>query len=586
MNKFKQFLKMVAFLLPYVFSSNLGYYLLNILISITHGVSYVFVTLSLQRFLELIEVVSGGEGTSKALYFSFGIFFVALLLSQVLSGLHNVIAEDVSNVILGDMGKRFHHKAGRLEAIHYEDPHFLDTIKRAEEGVQSSVQLLFTLTSLASFYVPYFLFMMVYLYQQSPVLSFAIVLIFIPVAVSQVFKMHAYTQFSDIQGTLKRQVHAYKDCMNSRRGFKESRVLGITPYLLEKFTTATSAYSLEALKAEKQSIKVEWIGKSATLMGYTFVVLLVYSQYKNAMISAGAVGAIFASVGRMVTLMEEIISGHIGRVTRRIGSAYNFMNFMMLKKEAESDENKSDDGGIQLKNVSFSYPSSNHLAIKNLSIAIRKGERIAIVGENGSGKSTLSMLMLGLFKPTKGEALTMGGFGEVSALFQDFQKYQLSVKDNIEISSGMIGERDGDVWAQLKEIGMDEIIHGLSEKEYTLLSKEFGGAELSGGEWQRIAIARAFQKNANLIVLDEPTAAIDPIQEEQVYEIFRERTKDKTTIIVTHRLACTKWVDRIAVLKSGRLVELGNHDELIKANGTYAALYATQKKQYVTVHTQ
>lgn len=244
---------------------------------------------------------------------------------------------------------------------------------------------------------------------------------------------------------------------------------------------------------------------------------------------------------------------------------------------------------IQFKDVEFSY-SNKPPALKNINCEIKKGETIALVGENGAGKTTLIKLLLRLYDPTTGEVLinqqNLKKFDleefrkNVVVVFQDFGTYALTVKENILFGRPLASE------GSLKDITDKANISGFIETMVntfdTQLGKEFGGTELSGGQWQKIALARAFarQEEAQIVILDEPTASLDPRSEHEVYQQFAKLMSNKITILITHRLSSVKMADRIFVLKDGCIVEVGTHAELLQNDKEYATLWNIQASQY------
>jgi ATP-binding cassette subfamily B protein len=246
---------------------------------------------------------------------------------------------------------------------------------------------------------------------------------------------------------------------------------------------------------------------------------------------------------------------------------------------------------IEFRDVWFRYPGTDRDILKGLSFTVGHGEKVSIVGENGEGKSTMVKLLLGLFSPDKGEILVGGrALSEYSldqrirlfgTVFQDFSRFNITLKENI-----VIGDLDccGDA-AKLRDIadvaGLSELFDTLPEKGDTLLGKEFeGGTELSGGQWQRIAMARALFGDKPILILDEPTSQLDPTAESALYGEFTGIANGKTALFITHRLGSTAITDRIIVISGGIVVQSGTHDALLASGGLYAEMFESQKSWY------
>ncbi len=239
---------------------------------------------------------------------------------------------------------------------------------------------------------------------------------------------------------------------------------------------------------------------------------------------------------------------------------------------------------ITLENVSFKYPNSDKYALSFINLAVRKGEKIAILGENGSGKTTLSKVLLGLYPAEQGQILYDGKaitdftkesfYAGISAIAQDFVSYNLTVRENVAISDIARIDDDPAIQATLSDAGMVE--NNLD----AMMGREFGGKELSGGQWQKLAIARGLFKESEIILLDEPTSALDPLIETEILTKFIKAAEGKTALIISHRIGLCKLVDRIVVMKDGRVAETGTHSELIASSGKYAKLYKSQAKRY------
>ena len=250
--------------------------------------------------------------------------------------------------------------------------------------------------------------------------------------------------------------------------------------------------------------------------------------------------------------------------------------------------------GIVFDHVSFHYPGGTRQVLNDISLTIRPGEHIALVGENGAGKTSLVKLLSGLYTPTHGR-ITVDGIElnqfetsalrkEISVIFQDFAKYHMTAQENIWLGNVSSPPVPSSIVAAAQKAGVDGVIESLPKGYHNILGKWFeGGEELSMGEWQKVALARAFLRDAPIIILDEPTSAMDAKAEYELFQRFHELTKDRTTILISHRLSTVKMVDRVYVLEEGRIIEAGTHDELIDRNGKYANMFSLQAKPYHSV---
>lgn len=308
-------------------------------------------------------------------------------------------------------------------------------------------------------------------------------------------------------------------------------------------------------------------------------------------ISVGEFAAIYSSVYQLENALEQLFYNVFSEMSKNLSYVENYVRFIGFPEDERPSVALKEKFDIELENVKFAYPNQTNNALDGVSFSVKNNETIAIVGENGSGKSTLIKLITGYYKPTDGNVKLDGvdtndiSFSTVakrlSAVFQSYPNYALTLRECLKI--GNI-EKEDDEAAMIKACEMA----GFSPNEEwlpkgldTLLSREFDdGVGLSGGQVQRIAIARAFYRDSSIVVLDEPTAAIDPIEEAKIYRRFAELSKDKTSFIVTHRLASVKIADRIIMMKDGKAIEIGTHEELMKLNGEYRKMYDSQKQWY------
>lgn len=352
------------------------------------------------------------------------------------------------------------------------------------------------------------------------------------------------------------------------------------------------------------------IGRSFTEYGifvggnrakFSFVVQLLAGYiyiYVSVMAMSGSIstGDVLMYAGAIITMMTSVQDA----ILKYNEIAYN-NEYLKLYEEFIKRPNMHYDGTLPIEkrddkryelsfyNVSFKYPGSDKYILKDINMTFNIGEKLALVGLNGAGKTTLIKLLLRLYEPTKGEIRLNGidigkyDYDEYvqifSVVFQDFGIFDFPLDENIAASEDVDSAR---VKKVIDKVGLTELVNSLPDKEHTLLYHENGdGVALSGGEAQKLAIARALYKDAPFVILDEPTAALDPIAEAEIYENFDTLVGDKTAIYISHRMSSCKFCDRIVVINNGRIEEEGSHDTLMGKNGLYAKMYNTQANYYV-----
>jgi len=582
-------------LLPIAFKAAPGLFLWTNLLSVMHGASWGANTWISQLFFDSISrSIQGHAGIGPVLGMAAALGGIAIG-TQVLNGLHNFMSEVYFQKAGGYLFMKINGKASRIDPISYEDPAILDDINKAAEGAKNSIILLFIAITIFTFYFPYFLFMGVYLYKLKPVLALSLVLVFAPIALTQLIRSRVFAHLEDQAAPIRREYEYYERCMGDREYFKETRMLGAFRYFQDLYRSTLAALSRKVWQAERKTGLLELGMRMFTLAGYFGVLYLLFVALLSGEITIGAFGAVFASIGAMFSIMEEIVCRHIGQMTQNLGTVRNYFRFLALP-ERRGKELPVDAGrGIRVKAASFRYPGAECDSLSKISLEIKEGETIAIVGENGAGKTSLVKLLIGLYLPTEGK-VEIGGvdsreispssiYRGISAVFQKYQRYKMTLDDNIRISDVKAGEKGDDVRRELAA-AVEKADLKTEEDSFpngydTMLSREFDGVDLSGGQWQRVAIARGFYRAHGLIVLDEPTAAIDPIEETRIYQKFAEISRGKTSIIVTHRLGSARIADRIVVMDRGKIVDMGTHEELMAREGKYREMYRAQAQWYV-----
>lgn len=484
----------------------------------------------------------------------------------------------------GYMKFLYHNRTSDMKPIEFEASTNIDELKKASLGSEDAPSGIRAIVQILFLDIPYILSLLIYLVNINPMLVLVIVLIFIPTFLLERIRVKQSFAFEEKMGNRRRKTEYFEKCIVSREYFKETLLNGSFKYFHRLFTESNKEFSKEFVFTKKHILKSSVFMKLLNAIGFLSVLmLLVYFVYSR-VISLGLFAAIYYSISQITTMLRRAIED-MGTALVGISNTSFLIRLLDdncdLGKDADIPKNQD----IQLRDVSFAYPNASRNALKNINLTIKAGTSLAIVGENGSGKSTLTKVIMGLYDPTKGEVVygdkplhpysKASRFKGISAVFQDFIKYKLSVEDNIKISN-ITSELTTEKVLDKVDINLPE----LNIKSNTILSREFGGQDLSGGEWQRIAIARGLYRPHDIIVLDEPTAAIDPIEEANVFESFKRISVGKTCVFVTHRLGSSKIADRIIVMDKGEIVEEGTHLELLNMKGRYYELLQSQAQWY------
>ena len=596
---------------PIVFKAKPSYYIFNQTVSIFHGISHGANVMIAQIFFDAVYMASTGKSTIGASPVASVIIALALyvafrLASDLLNAVHNFSHGVKWGHVKGVMSMEISKKSALIDPVEYENPKRLDDINKAANGADSAIHFEFIVSTVFTFYLPYFAFMGFYLSSLKPELVLSLLFVFVPVITAQVLRSSVFSKLEDKAAPIRREFDAYQDATGGKTFYKETRNLGSFRYLKKLFADTINSLNAAYWHANKRWALIDFGFNTLSLLGYGGILFLLVKYLLAGEISVGAFAAVYNSIGMLFGIMNEVISGHLGNLANNFGQIRNFLRFLDIPSDNRADVKISKKDDITIENASFKYPNAEKDSLKNINLTVKGGETIAVVGENGAGKTTLVKLLTGLYKPTEG-SVKIGEtdvntisyrslFESVSGVFQKYQRYALTLKENIQIAdfeSQKVGDGVLDVPQAEAEYETQKVEKILEENHIdkdnketfpngldTMLSREFDGVDLSGGQWQRVAIARGFYRDSDLIVLDEPTASIDPIEESAIYKKFVEVAKDKTTVIVTHRMGSAKIAGRIIVMKDGEIAEIGSHDELVNKGGIYAGMYAAQAGWY------
>lgn len=551
------------------------------------SVCYAFSTVVKQWLFDTITEVVAGKTTYSALLFVSLCVVLFQIGNELLNAVCNFTWSPAMKSIVGKLKQKIHRKIAKIPGNLFEDVRILECIEKAGMGADKCYSLYNSVATILLFYLPYFLVLGIYLWKLKPILILALFFVFLPLTINLFLRQKIFEKQLDETVPLQREKDYYETELFSRETCKENRLYGSFSFFFNKYTSVNNLYCETKWKAAKRAGIVDFGMRSLTLVGYFGILLLLLYLMLDGSISVGAFAAVFSSITTLISFMNDAIGNHLGALFEQIPLLKKYLEFFELPEEPLDSEEIGWNEKIEVRHVSFSYPGTEKKVLEDISFEIKKGETIALVGENGAGKSTLVRILSGVLRPDEGEVLVDGTnlfsicqeerFRYVSAIFQQFIHYQMTLRENVEISAT---DSDFDKMRQClekSELLLDERFQNGYD---TMLTSEFGGIELSGGQWQRVALARGLYKDNKMILLDEPTSAIDPIEEGILYRKFQNMIRGKMGILVTHRLGSIKIADRVLVLKEGKIVEQGSHEELMNNRGHYANLYREQEKWY------
>ena len=376
---------------------------------------------------------------------------------------------------------------------------------------------------------------------------------------------------------------------------KEVKIFDLSGFIIDRFKQLSGKFYLDNKRlAIKRSLWGTFFAMLGSI-GYYAAYVVIIIKTVDGTVTIGMLAFLAGSFRQLRSLLEGILS-RFTSVSQGAIYMRDFFEFFDIKPKIKASANplqfpKVIQQGFVFEDVGFKYHNSERWANRHLSFTLHPGEKLALVGENGAGKTTLVKLLARLYDPTEGRILLEGkDLREydltdlrlnVGIIFQDYLRYQMTFAQNIAV--GNIGQVDNRplIEASAKQSLADLLAATLPDKYDQQLGKRFAqGVELSGGEWQKVALARAYMRSAQLLILDEPTSALDARAEYAVFERFAELTKGKSAVLISHRFSTVRMADRILVLEKGELIEIGSHNELIQKNGRYAELFNLQAMGY------
>ncbi len=394
----------------------------------------------------------------------------------------------------------------------------------------------------------------------------------------------------------ERKAHYFNQVLTGDTHAKEMRLFGLSRIFMERFQGLRKTLRREKLGLARQRALADFGAQAGATIAVFGAFGYIAFRTVQGTITIGDMVMYYQAFQRGLGFLQEVLGGLSDLYENNLflSNLYEFLELEpRVKKPAEPVSVPTPlEKGIVFDGVEFQYPGANSKVLRDISFVIQPGEVVALVGENGSGKTTLIKLLCRLYDPAKG-AITWDGCDlksfdpdvlrkQVSVIFQDYVKYHLPVRENIWLGNTELPENDDTaIDAAARKSGAHRVVARLPRGYDTMLGKWFeDGVELSIGEWQMVALARAFLRDAQMIVLDEPTSSLDARAEYEVFEKFKQLLDGRTAILISHRFSTVRMADRIFVLNGGRITEAGTHAELMELGGQYAELYEKKARNY------
>ncbi len=517
------------------------------------------------------------------------------VISNLCSFLTKLVDEIQSQLVSDYMYGLLHAKSIEVDLEYYENAKYYDTLHRAQsEASFRPNQVLNKLVQIAQNSVSLVAIASLLLSLHWGIIAIVIVAVIPNILVRLKYAGQVY-RWQRQKTTTERRANYFHWMLTQDWHAKEIRLFALGSLFARRFRQLRRQLHREKLQLTTQYSLRQLISQISSTLAVFGVYGFIAYQTVQGTITLGGLVMYHQAFQKIQSAFQGILGDLAGLYSDNLflSNLYEFLDLRpkiadpLHPKPVPQPMQK----GIIFNQVSFQYPTSSRQALEAVNLTIQPGEIVALVGENGSGKTTLIKLLCRLYDPTEGN-ITLDGIDlrqfrltelrqEISVIFQDYTKYHLTVQENIWFGNINIPPEAEKIAVAAGYAGADEVINQLPKGYNTVLGKWFEqGEELSIGQWQKIALARAFLRDSQLIVLDEPTSALDPKAEYEVFKRFRQLLKNQAAILISHRLSTVKMADRIYVLEQGQIVEDGTHAELMKLGKTYAHLFQIQAQQY------
>ena len=521
--------------------------------------------------------------------------FALAILSEVLSRGINLVESLLGDLFANQTSVDLIKHAADLDLYQFENADFYDKLERARRQTTGRTVLMSQVLSQFQDGIAVF-FLGAGLVAFNPWLILLLIIAIIPSFLGESYFNQRSYSLTRSWTPERRELDYLRFIGASDQFAKEVKSFGLSGFIATRFKVLADKYYLVN---KKLSIRRAGWGAGLSLLGtmaYYGAYIFILLQTISGAITVGTLTFLSGSFSRMQGMLQSIMS-RFSQIAESALYLQDLFDFFAIQPEITSQPGAllfpgKMKLGFRFENVGFKYPNSPKWALRNLNFDLAPGEKLALVGENGAGKTTLVKLLARLYEPTEGRILLDGVDlrdydleslrQNIGVIYQDYMRFQFKAGENIAVGRiEQIDEQRLIVDAAVKSLA-DTVIDGLPEKYDQMLGSRFSGArELSGGQWQKIALARAYMREARLLILDEPTSALDARAEHEVFQRFSELIEDKSAVLISHRFSTVRMADRILVLENGELLEIGSHEELVALGGKYAELFALQAKGYV-----
>jgi ATP-binding cassette subfamily B protein len=542
----------------------------------------------------VVRHISTAEPLRHDFWWLVGLEFGLACLTSIFNRIVDYCDTLLADKFIRHISVRIMHHASRLDLANYEDPLFHDKLERARvqatdrlgmvQQLGRLVQQVITTVTLAASILLF-----------SPWLLIVLVACVIPAFLGEShFAFLGYAQ-AFRQTPVKRQIDYLRFLGASKDSAKELKLFGLSKFLTDRFQQLSDDIYIQNVSLAKRRLLASSLLSLLTTVGYYGAYAYVILETIQGKMSVGTLTFLTGAIAGASANLQMIFSTFSSIADQSLFLT-DLLQFFAVKPTVFSKPNalkapRPIKIGIEFRDVSFSYPGGGRPILKNLNLFLKPDERIALIGENGEGKTTIVKLLTRLYDPTFGQVLLDGVdlreydledyASNIAVIFQDFMRYDMTAWENIAV--GQIGSRENldKVELAAKKSLAEGVIKKLPRGYDQMLGRRFEtGVDLSGGEWQKVALARAYLRDAQILVLDEPTAALDARSEHEVFERFAELTKGKMALLISHRFSTVKMADRIIVLERGVIAEEGRHEQLMAHGGRYAEMFEMQAASY------